>query len=69
MLSFDIKMPCSVLYPNSHLDGQIIRFSHRECMDGNLIFNSTLKPLPPLNGGIDDYFWNRMTVPCSVLRR
>ena len=45
-----------VLHPNLHLDGQIVRFSHRECMGGNLPFNSIGKPHLHLYLGIDDCF-------------
>ena len=56
MLLLDTTVTCSVLNPNLHFYGQIVRFSHKECEGGNLPFKWILKPHPHLCGGIDDFF-------------
>ena len=39
MLLLDITVLCFFLHPNLRFDGQIVRFSHTECMGGYRFFN------------------------------
>ena len=61
MLILDKAVICLFLHPNLHLDGQIVRFFHRERMRGNLPFNSYVKPHLHQYLGMDDYFLEENT--------